>query len=113
MTTANGNGKMTGLIPAVGYLRRSTDKQEISLLQQVEWAVAAARQQGVALDDPGTWARQTLQRIRDWLGTGVGVPGVSAVQQRKSNLTRALEAAATQLAREWDDRLSEVLAGLM
>src|SRR5262249_897750 len=32
------------------YLRRSTDKQEISLPKQLEWAVAAARQHGVALD---------------------------------------------------------------
>jgi hypothetical protein len=32
------------------YLRRSTDKQEISLPKQLEWAIAAARQHGVALD---------------------------------------------------------------
>jgi hypothetical protein len=32
------------------YLRRSTDKQEISLPKQLEWAVAAAQQHGVALD---------------------------------------------------------------
>jgi serine/threonine protein kinase len=69
--------------------------------------------ESVAQDDPGTWARQTLHRVREWLGTGVGLPGVSAVQQRKSNLTRALEAAANQLAREWDDRLGEVIDSLM
>jgi hypothetical protein len=32
------------------YLRRSTDKQEISLTKQLEWAITAARQHGVALD---------------------------------------------------------------
>ncbi len=34
MSTSNGDGRMTGLIPAVGYLRRSTDKQETSLEDQ-------------------------------------------------------------------------------
>jgi DNA invertase Pin-like site-specific DNA recombinase len=32
------------------YARRSTDKQEISLPRQLEWAIAAAQQHGVALD---------------------------------------------------------------
>src|ERR1700676_1832145 len=32
------------------YIRRSTDKQAISLPQQLEWAIDAARQHGVALD---------------------------------------------------------------
>ncbi len=68
--------------------------------------------QAVAQDDPGAWARQAVQRVRDWLGTGVGVPGVSVIQQRKSSLTRALEAAAAGLAREWGDRLGEVVDGL-
>ena len=35
---------------ALVYVRRSTEKQEISLPAQIEWAVAAARQQDVALD---------------------------------------------------------------
>ena len=35
---------------ALLYARRSTDKQEISLPSQVEWAVAAARKYDVALD---------------------------------------------------------------
>src|SRR5262245_57547069 len=32
------------------YLRRSTDKQEISLTKQLEWVIAAAKQHGVILD---------------------------------------------------------------
>ena len=45
------------------------------LLAQLE----AQSRESVAQDDPGTWARQAMQRVRDWLGTGVGLPGVSLV----------------------------------
>jgi serine/threonine protein kinase len=69
--------------------------------------------QTFAHDDPGAWARQTYGRVRDWLGSGVALPGVNVVQQRRSPLTRALEAAAAALAQEWDLRLTEVLTGLM
>jgi hypothetical protein len=35
---------------ALVYARRSTKKQEISLPAQIEWAIRAAQQHGVALD---------------------------------------------------------------
>lgn len=69
--------------------------------------------QQLALDDPGVWARQTLSRMRDWLGSGVALPGINAMQQRRSALTRALEAAASTLAQEWAGKLGEVIDGLM
>jgi hypothetical protein len=68
--------------------------------------------QPIAQDDPGNWARQALLKVRDWLGTGVSVPGINAISQKRSALTRALESAAAALAREWDERLGEVIAGL-
>ncbi|MFO0844515.1 MAG: tubulin-like doman-containing protein [Gemmataceae bacterium] len=68
--------------------------------------------QQLALDDPGAWARQTLGRVRDWLGTGVPLPGINAVQQRRSPMTRALEAAAATLAQEWAKKLNQVIDGL-
>src|SRR5262249_27187912 len=68
-------------------------------------AVEEQSQQAVAQDDPAAWANQARLRVRDWLGTGVPLPGVSAVQQRRSALTRALEAAAAELATAWDARL--------
>src|SRR5262249_12916610 len=74
-------------------------------------------QQALALDDPGSWARQTVQRAREWLGSGLqttsqeltnlrGDGAYSPIHQRKSKLTRALEAAAAALAEEWDGRLT-------
>jgi eukaryotic-like serine/threonine-protein kinase len=70
-------------------------------------------QQMVAQDDPGVWARQAVTRVRDWLGSGLAPPGVAAIQQRKSRLTKALEASAAELAEEWDRRFAEAAAGLM
>ncbi|MGL4552559.1 MAG: hypothetical protein ACRC33_15405, partial [Gemmataceae bacterium] len=67
----------------------------------------------MAQDDPGGWAKQALTKVRDWLGSGVAIPGVAAMQQKRSPLTRALEAAAAALAKDWDERLGAVVAGLM
>jgi serine/threonine protein kinase len=69
--------------------------------------------QSVAQDDPAGWARQALSRVQDWLGGGLPPPGVTTMQQRKSRLTRALEAAALKLAEEWEHRFSGVITGLL
>jgi serine/threonine protein kinase len=69
--------------------------------------------QFVANDDPGSWARQALTRVKDWLGSGVQAPGVPSLQQRKSKLTRALESASVQLAEQRDNQMAEVVLGLM
>jgi eukaryotic-like serine/threonine-protein kinase len=63
-------------------------------------------------DDPGGWARQAMTRVKDWLGSGVQAAGVPSLQQKKSRLTRALEAAATQLAEQRDSQLTAVVLGL-
>jgi hypothetical protein len=68
--------------------------------------------QFVAQDDPGGWARQALTRVKDWLGSGIQPPGVTSLQQKKSRLTRALEAAALQLAEERDNHLTATVLGL-
>jgi hypothetical protein len=71
-------------------------------------------QQVIAQDDPEGWARQALQRVQEWLGSGVQpAGGASAIGQRKSRLTRALEGAASKLAEEWHLRLVETTRGLM
>ena len=63
-------------------------------------------QQMIAQDDPGGWAQQALTRVRDWLGSGIPAAGAPTIQQRKSQVTKALEAAAAQLAEEWDARFT-------
>src|SRR5262249_37448024 len=75
-------------------------------------AVEEQSQQAGAQDDPGAWANQARLRVRDWLGSGVPLPGISAVQQRRSTLTRALETAAAVLAAQWDALFAETLLGL-
>lgn len=69
--------------------------------------------QFVAQDDPGGWSKQALTRVKDWLGSGIQALSTPSLQQRKSRLTRALEAAAAQLAEEWDGKLAETAFGLM
>src|SRR5262249_45800449 len=78
-------------------------------------------QQFVAQDDPGGWARQTLTRVQEWLGSGWqahanagGLSGVRASSDwRKSKLSRALDAAAQQAAEEWDRSLTQAAFALM
>src|SRR5262249_44014270 len=91
------------------HMERPPREALTRLLLQVE----EQSQQPVAQEDPGAWARQTVHKVRDWLGSGVAVPGVNAIQQRGSQLTRALEAAAAQLAAEWDAKLGEGALALM
>jgi hypothetical protein len=67
----------------------------------------------IALEDPAAWAAQALSRLRDWLGSGIAPPGAPTVHQRKSKMTRALEAAAAQLAEQWDARFTEAAYGLL
>jgi hypothetical protein len=94
---------------AAGHL----DAQPREALTRLLLTFEEQSKQSVALDDPGAWARQTLGRVRDWLGGGVAPPGVNVIQQRRSALTRSLEAAAAQLAVDWDAKLTEVIGGLM
>jgi hypothetical protein len=79
-------------------------------------AIEEQSQQFVAQDDPGSWARQTLMRVQEWLGSGwqaqSNTPRASG-DWRKSKLSRALEAAAQQVAEDWDQRLSQSVFALM
>jgi hypothetical protein len=69
--------------------------------------------QNLAQEDPGNWAKQTLARMRDWLGSGVPLPGVNPLAQRRSALTRAMETAAMNLANEWSSKLIDIVKRLM
>jgi hypothetical protein len=68
-------------------------------------------QQGLALDEPGAWARQALGRVEECVG--VHCTSVHDSSWRKSKLSRALGRAAQKLAGEWERRLAEVAWGLM
>jgi hypothetical protein len=78
-------------------------------------------QQFIAQDDPGNWARQTLTRVQEWLGSGwqvhanAGSSGAArgSSDWRKSKLSRSLDAGAQQLAEEWDQKLSQAAFALM
>jgi len=70
--------------------------------------------QSLAQDDPGNWARQAVTRVREWSGAGLTAgPVREAGEWRRSRLSRALEAAAQKLAKEWDARLAETAFALM
>jgi eukaryotic-like serine/threonine-protein kinase len=82
-------------------------------LTQMLATVEEQSEQFIAYDDPGSWARQALVRVKDWLGSGIQPPGTSTIAQRKSRLTKALENAAVELVEEWDKRLAALAYGLM
>jgi hypothetical protein len=67
--------------------------------------------QPVAQGDPGSWAKQALQRLQEFIGTG----GTSADNSgyRRSRLGRSLAQSTQQAAQEWDERLAKVAFGLM
>jgi hypothetical protein len=94
-------------------LTPALDGKPTEALTRLLASVEEQAQQFLAHEDPGGWASQALTRVQDWLGSGVRPAGESAVHQRKSRLTKALEAAAEKLAEEWDKRLMESAFRLM
>src|SRR5262249_47351249 len=66
----------------------------------------------VAQDDPGNWARQSLGRVREWVGAG-GLNTNPNSDWRKSRLSRSLGEVTNQLASEWDQHLADVAFALM
>src|SRR5262249_61908469 len=66
----------------------------------------------VAQDDPGTWARQALNRFREWAGAGSETVN-DLHDWRKTRLSRALVVTGQKLAEEWDQQLSRRLFALM
>jgi serine/threonine protein kinase len=64
-----------------------------------------------AQDDPGAWATQTLLRVREWLGSGLG-SSREAGEWRKNRLSRSLENAAQRAAEKWDKGLTDSVLNL-
>ena len=68
--------------------------------------------QTVAQDDPGNWARQAANRVREWVGVG-GDTNPEVNDWRKTRLNRALAQAAQKVADHWIQKLSQELFALM
>lgn len=67
--------------------------------------------QTIAQEEPVNWARQAVQRVREWVG---GPEASEEVHDwRKSRLSRALTAAAQQVAEQYDEQATPVLFTLM
>ncbi|HEX3314751.1 MAG TPA: tubulin-like doman-containing protein [Gemmataceae bacterium] len=67
--------------------------------------------QPVAQDEPGGWARQALNRIREWIGNSEGDLDVG--DWRKTKLNRSLAVCTQKIIEEWDQRLGAEFATLM
>jgi hypothetical protein len=68
--------------------------------------------QSVAQEDPGNWARQALNRVREWVGSGTE-DEQDLNDWRKTRLNRTLAQGAQKVAGDWDARLSADLFALM
>jgi serine/threonine protein kinase len=68
--------------------------------------------QPVAQDDPGNWARQAANRVREWVGVG-GDANPEINDWRKTRLNRSLAQAAQKVADIWIQKLSQDLFTLM
>jgi hypothetical protein len=69
-------------------------------------------QQSVAQDDPGAWARQALNRVREWVGVGRD-EAQETPDWRKCRLHRILGSAVQRVAEEWDHQLTDTVWRLM
>jgi hypothetical protein len=67
--------------------------------------------QPVAQDDPGNWAKQAMNRVKEWVGSGDGDAELG--EWRKTKLTRALAAVTTKLIDEWDKKIGKEFVALL
>src|SRR5262249_2858111 len=117
-----------GLVPEALLARIETGAQRFldglapgEALTALLGSIEEHSQQYLAQDDPGSWARQTLTRVQEWLGSGwlahVNSGAMTTARStgdwRKSKLSRSLDAAAQQLAEEWDQALAQSAFALM
>jgi hypothetical protein len=94
--------------------RGALDGSPAEALTRLLATLEESAQQSLAQDDPGNWARQAVTRVREWTGSGLSAGAVRETGEwRKSRLSRALEAAAQELANEWGARLAEAAFALM
>src|SRR5207244_6300342 len=64
-----------------------------------------------AQDDPPSWARQALGKVREWVGASS--TGGESGDWNRSRLSRILWNSSQQLAQEWDERLAKSAFALM
>jgi hypothetical protein len=102
--------RANGTAPTLPDLRgdNALEGRPAEVLTAILSSLEEQSQQSVAQDDPGGWARQAVQRVRDWIGASGG-----SGDWRKSRLGRALAGAADQLALEWSEELVGAAHGLM
>jgi hypothetical protein len=68
--------------------------------------------QPIAQDDAGNWAKQSLARVRDWVGTGEEAE-VEVNEWRKTRLARLLQSAAQNVSEDWDRKIAQAVHSLM
>jgi serine/threonine protein kinase len=68
--------------------------------------------QAVAQDDPANWARQAINRIREWIGSGSNCDQ-EINEWRRTRLSRSLGLSAQKVAEFWDQKLSAEMFGMM
>lgn len=78
-----------------------------SMLVKLEDQLAQSGNQ----DETGTWTKQGISRIRDWMGTGDDDPEFS--EWRKTKLARALASSAQKVAEQWEGRITRDVYDLM
>src|SRR5439155_26458982 len=68
-------------------------------------SLEAQADQAASLDDPGSWAAQTLERVHEWAGVGTARDLDSV--WTKSRFYRALAKASQQVAEAWEQKLCD------
>jgi hypothetical protein len=68
--------------------------------------------QSIAQEDPANWAKQALNRVKEWVG-GLGEGEEDLGEWRKTRLARLLSSSAQKVAEQWEQRLAQEIFALM
>jgi hypothetical protein len=100
--TADAGLRVDALLTALD--RGAATPGDGSPVEATDRFLASLETQAAVVEEPGPWAAQALEKVKEWAGSGTGCDPDTT--WRKSRFYRGMQLAAKQLSDAWDEKLA-------